>query len=274
MTVLGPLGPTWVAKVLILIGLAGILAAVIARAKGREFLPWLLYGLSLPIVALPHAIIAKRPSEDARAVFAMRPRTVAVVVTLALTNLVVLNYHRELFGRAWQYMMWESGVFESLTPINFLLGAFVFALAAAASEDRRRRWWLVSFVLADVVLAGEEVSWGQGQWLLDLDVPDFVNKYNPTTSLHNHILPGVGPIVVFFAIVFLFRVFYPLIQRFWHVPMPIGFLNAVLLTLLVAPLMRWDHEHYLFFDEVYEWSGSVLLLHLALYERWKWSFTR
>jgi len=37
--------------------------------------------------------------------------------------------------------------------------------------------------------------------------------------------------------------------------------------------MRFDHAHFLFFDEVYEWSGSVLLLHLALYERWGWSFT-
>src|SRR5207244_2524992 len=44
MTVLGPLGPMWVAKVLILIGLAGVLAAVIARAKGHAFLPWLMYG--------------------------------------------------------------------------------------------------------------------------------------------------------------------------------------------------------------------------------------
>ena len=56
--------------------------------------------------------------------------------------------------------------------------------------------------------------------------------------------------------------------------MSIGFLNAVLLTLLVAPFMRFDHEHFLFFDEVYEWSGSVLLLHLALWERWKCTFRR
>ena len=50
--------------------------------------------------------------------------------------------------------------------------------------------------------------------------------------------------------------------------------TPVLLTLLVAPFMRFDHEHFLFFDEVYEWSGSVLLLHLALWERGKCTFTR
>lgn len=165
---------------------------------------------------------------------------------------------------AWQYVMWEGGVIEGLTPINFLLGAAVFLLAAGtAHEDPIRRRWLVVYALADVVLAGEEISWGTGQIL----------QYNPQTTLH-HFLPGVGPIVVFFVIVAVFRLFYPAIRRLLKAPMAIGFLNAVLLTLVVAPLMRFDHAHYLFFDEVYEWSGSVLLLHLALYERWGWSFTR
>src|SRR5205814_9159683 len=101
----------------------------------------------------------------------------------------------------------------------------------------------------------------------------FVTKYNPQTTLH-HFLPGFGPIVIFFVIVAAFRLFHPAIRGLLKAPMPIGFLNAVLLTLLVAPLMKFDHEHFLFFDEVYEWSGSVRLLHLALYERWGWSFVR
>ena len=263
MTILGPLGPMWVAKILAILGLMGVLAAVVARMKGHAFLPWLMHGLSMPVVALPHALLAPR-----------RRATAAIIVVLALSNLILLNYHHELFGSAWQYVMWESGVIESLTPINFLLGALVFVLAAfAAGADRARRRWLIAYALADVVLAGEEVSWGRGQWLLDLDVPDFANKYNPQTTLH-HVLPGAGPIIIFFVIVAIFRVFYPVIHRRLRVPMSVGFLNAVLLTLLVAPLMRFDHEHFLFFDEVYEWSGSVLLLHLALYERWRWSFTR
>jgi hypothetical protein len=260
MTILGPLGPMWVAKVLAILGVMGVTAALVAWSKGQAFLPWLMHGLSMPVVALPHALIAPR-----------QRATTAVVVVLALTNLVLVNYHHELFGRAWQYVMWESGVIESLTPINFLLGALVFTLAALAATGARRRWLFV-YALADVVLAGEEVSWGQGQWLLDLDVPDFTNKYNPQTTLH-HVLPGVGPIIIFFVIVALLRVCHPLTQRYLGLPMSVGFLNAVLLTLLVAPVMRFDHEHFLFFDEVYEWSGSVLLLHLALYEKWGWSFT-
>ena len=41
-----------------------------------------------------------------------------------------------------------------------------------------------------------------------------------------------------------------------------------------SPSKTLTDAHFLFFDEVYEWSGSVLLLHLALYERWGWSFVR
>ena len=278
------------AKLLLAIGLAGFIAAVVARAKGHPFLPWLLHGVSLPIVALPHALIIGRkrapaaphaprvlappPAPRVLARLALRPATAVTVGVLAMVNVVALNYHRELFGAAWQYVMWEGGVIEGLTPVNFVLGALVFALAAwHARDDLSRRAWLIAYALVDVVLAGEEISWGTGQLLLDLDDPNFETKYNPQTTLH-HVLPGAGPIVIFFVIVAVFRVGYPIIRWLTRAPMSIGFLNAVLLTLLVAPFMRFDHAHYLFFDEVYEWSGSVLLLHLALWERWGWSFTR
>ena len=51
----GPLGPWWVARLLIAVALLGLAAALVARAKRRAFLPWLLYGVSLPLVALPHS---------------------------------------------------------------------------------------------------------------------------------------------------------------------------------------------------------------------------
>jgi len=279
---LGPLGPWWVAKLLVVVVLLGLTAALIARAKGHAFLPWLFYGASLPLIALPHAIGVAlsrdepvlHPAGPLERRLALRPKMAAVVAVVAVLDLVLVNFHRELFGGAWQYVMWEGGVIEALTPLNFLLGAVVFLLAAgAARDDPTRRRWLVVYALADVVLAGEEISWGTGQILLNLDDPSFETKYNPHTTLH-HLLPGVGPIVIFFLIVAVFRLFYPAVRRLLKAPMAMGFLNAVLLTLLVAPFMRFDHAHFLFFDEVYEWSGSVLLLHLALYERWGWSFVR
>ena len=276
---MGPLGPWWVAQLILAVGGLGLVAAVVARAKGLAFVPWLLYGVSLPVVALPHACIAGRGrgQGNGRGVLdrlAFRPNAAWIVLVLALIDVILVNFHRELFGTAWQYVMWEGGVIEGLTPLNFLLGTMVFFLAAyEARADRRRYRWLVVYALTDIFLAGEEISWGTGQILLDLDDPNFTTKYNPTTTLH-HFLPGVGPIIIFFIVVAIFRLFYPWMRRHLDVPMSIGFLNAVLLTLLVAPFMRFDHEHFLFFDEVYEWSGSVLLLHLALWERWKCTFTR
>ena len=44
--------------------LLGLIPAMIARSKGREFLPWWLYGALLFIVALPHALLMK-PKLDA-----------------------------------------------------------------------------------------------------------------------------------------------------------------------------------------------------------------
>src|SRR5205814_4665562 len=140
---LGPLGPWWVAKLLIAVVLLGVVAALVARAKGHPFLPWLVYGVSLPVVALPHAIsiVSKRDEPNLRVAgflerrLALRPHTAAVVAVLAVMNLALVNFHRELFGAAWQYVMWEGGIFEGLTPINFLLGAGVFLLAARAVRN-------------------------------------------------------------------------------------------------------------------------------------------
>src|SRR3989442_1760639 len=83
--------------------------------------------------------------------------------------------------------------------------------------------WLVFYAVVDVILAGEEISWGTGQILLDLNDPNFASKYNRPTTLH-HFLPGVGPIIIFFVIVAVFRVAYPAIRARWKTPMAIGFL--------------------------------------------------
>ena len=44
--------------------LLGLIPAKIARDKGREFVPWWLYGSALFIVALPHSLLM---SADAQA---------------------------------------------------------------------------------------------------------------------------------------------------------------------------------------------------------------
>jgi|GEM_PF-4194373 hypothetical protein len=48
---------------LLILLLIGLIPALIAQAKGHSFLIWWGYGAVLPIVALPHALLLKRPVE-------------------------------------------------------------------------------------------------------------------------------------------------------------------------------------------------------------------
>jgi hypothetical protein len=52
------------------------------------------------------------------------------------------------------------------------------------------------------------------------------------------------------------------------------FLEAILVTALGLVFMAFSFrdERFLSFDEVYEWSSSLLLLCLALYYRFGWVF--
>jgi RNA polymerase subunit RPABC4/transcription elongation factor Spt4 len=59
-----PFIQTYSINILIWAMIWGLIPAMIAAKKGRDFLLWWIYGALLFIVALPHSIIAK-PDEDA-----------------------------------------------------------------------------------------------------------------------------------------------------------------------------------------------------------------
>ena len=273
----------WTAAILG-IGLAG---AAVAAARGERFGPWCLFGLGLPLLALPSALLlgpgrAAGPAPRAHplhegpsrleALTACRPLTLWTVALLVALDAILVDFHRALFGRVWQHVMWEGGVLELLTTFNFLLGAVAFGLAAAASADRVRRGWLAVFAGAELVLAGEELHWFKGQIVLDLGDPDLARRYNPDHAALHSGLPGWLPILGFFIVILVLRLGHCFIVPRLRLPMPVGFLNAVLLTAVGVLLMRLDQDRYLLVDEVYEWSSSVLLLYLGLFARWGWFF--
>lgn len=201
------------------------------------------------------------------------PPVLGMVAALIAANAMLVNFHRELFPSAWRLVMWEGGVIENLTALNFLLAAVGFCLGAASSPPRsaRRRWWL-GLSLGALLLAGEETNYGQGMLFLNLADPAFASRYNPQHGTLHNLAPAFVPMLAFFVLLGGARIFYRHLLERIALPVPVGFLNAVLLTALALPLMRLDNDRYLFVDEVYEWSSSCLLLGLALHSRWRWFF--
>ena len=201
------------------------------------------------------------------------PGALALVLALTVTNLLLVNWAQPIFGRYWRHVMWEGGLVEDLTALQFLAGAVVFLLCAASSRyPRAHRFWFLAYALADLILTGEETNYGRGTLLLDLADPNFAANYNPQSGTLHNILPAIVPIAAFFVLIAVLRAFYrPIVSRL-RLPIPRGFQNAVLLTLLAAPFLPYADDRFLSADEVYEWSGSLLLLCLALYSRWGWFF--
>jgi hypothetical protein len=132
----------------------------------------------------------------------------------------------------------------------------------------------VAFALAELVLAGEEVNYGGGMLFLNLDDPEFASRYNPQHGAIHNLVPAFFPVLTFFIIVAGLRIFHRQIRRITPLPIPLGFLNAVLLTAVAVLFMQFADDRYLFVDEVFEWSLSCLLLCLALHSRWGWFFLR
>jgi hypothetical protein len=213
------------------------------------------------------------PAGPARAL-ECTPAALGLVAAVAATSVVLARWAEPLFGRYWRQGMWEGGLVEDLTALQFLAGAVIFVLAARAAARRSaRRRWLGLYALAMLVLAGEETNYGRGTLLLDLADPNFAASYNPQRgNLHNVLPEAYIPVAGFFVIVALLRVFHrPVVTRL-RLPMPRGFLNATLLLLLAAPFMPYADDRFLAVDEVYEWAGALLLLGLACACRWGWFF--
>ena len=198
------------------------------------------------------------------------PGALALVLAVTLTNLVLVRWAQPLFGRYWRHVLWEGGLVEDLTALQFLAGAVVFTFCAASSGYRRaHRRWFVVYALVMLVLAGEETNYGRGTLLLDLADPNFAASYNPQQgNLHNFLPEAYIPVAAFFVILAVLRVFHGPLVGWLGLPMPRGFLNAALLTVVAAPFMPYTDDRFLSIDEMYEWSGSLLLLCLACSYRW------
>jgi hypothetical protein len=187
---------------------------------------------------------------------------------LAAVNVVLVNWSQRIFGGWWQYVMWEGGVVEDLTALQFLLGAVVFAACAFQRvRPAADRAWLALYAVAELVLAGEETNYGTGTLFLDLADPNFAQTYNPQAhNLHNFLIEAYIPVLGFAIICGVLRAAYGAVVPRLRLPMRQDFLDAVLVSCVGVLFMVFSlgDERFLSIDEVYEWSCSLLLLCLAL----------
>lgn len=203
-------------------------------------------------------------------------RALGLALVLTAIDVALVNWAQPIFGRFWKHVMWEGGVVEDLTALQFILTGVVFALCALQRRQPRvHRVWFAVYSLAGFMLAGEETNYGTGTLFLDLASPDFAKTYNPQAhNLHNYLIEAYIPVLGFMVICAVLRVAWRIIVPRLRLPMSRDFLDAVLVTCVGVLFMVFSFfdDRFLSFDEVYEWSSSALLLGLALYYRFGWVF--
>ena len=208
----------------------------------------------------------------------MSPGARGLALALAAINVVLVNWSQPIFGRWWQYVMWEGGVVEDLTALQFLLGGVVFLLGALQrARATTARAWFALYALAEFVLLGEETNYGRGTLFLDLADPNFAQNYNPQAqNLHNFLIEAYIPVLALGIICAVLRWQYATLVPRLRLPMRKDFLEAILLTAVGLVFMAFSFfdDRFLSVDEVYEWSSSLLLLVLALSFRFGWVFRR
>jgi hypothetical protein len=89
----------------------------------------------------------------------------------------------------------ENGLLQDVTVLCYGASAvFFFRLVLRAlppHEPVLRRWWFLILALGCLVVAGEEINWGQS--LIPYETPDFLARTNiqHEVNLHNIELPGL-----------------------------------------------------------------------------------
>ncbi len=105
-----------------------------------------------------------------------------------------MHFLRELTPVVEEMFYGESGLFESITPVFCALAFFVYIHAAwvwtrGAGGARKGALILTLFALASLVIALEEISWGQHIWKWPTPQGLFSGNLQQETNLHNYLNP-------------------------------------------------------------------------------------
>jgi hypothetical protein len=206
----------------------------------------------------------------------MNGRRRADVLVVALLALVALGFLalEVLDRRTLERITVEDGAVESLQALLFLVAGVLFI--AAAVWRSASKVWCSLLGLGCILVAGEEISWGQR--ILGVGTPESLAEVNVQGETNLHNLEGVHGMVRGVAVLVLLAVFvvFPLLVARWEpagrladrwaIPRPPLVLIPVLLIGLAFQIVpRLIEGGAVFrFDEVGELYMVVLLLLFAV----------
>ncbi len=95
---------------------------------------------------------------------------------------------------AYAHLVAEDFEGEYATMVAYLGAGLLFLVDARRAPARSRKAISLAIGLVALLIAGEEVSWGQRIWskLLGFHVPEFIEEANRQSELNLHNLEGVG----------------------------------------------------------------------------------
>jgi hypothetical protein len=122
----------------------------------------------------------------------VRASWIYLVLAMIFASVPILLFYREPIIYA--HLVTEDFAGEYATSIGFAVAGLLFLVDALHAPARGRR--AVGFILGVIalVIAGEEVSWGERglRHLFGIDVPDSIRAINQQGEMNLHNLEGVG----------------------------------------------------------------------------------
>ncbi len=153
----------------------------------------------------------------------------------------------------WAPLYREDGLFEWLTFYGFVVAAVLFGAAAWRSirlgtASHGSQWLWLSFALISILIAGEEISWGQR--VFGWQTPDWLaeaNKQNET-NVHNLVqigwwYPFIATAMTVVMVVARWRL-RPRAPEFYRRAFP--------------PLVQWPSLAFIFVWTVFLYQGEVV----------------
>ena len=167
----------------------------------------------------------------------------------------------------------EDNLFEYLTVAFYLTGALLCMAGLVVSRQRGRsiaRYWLLGWALLFLLVAMEEISWGQR--MFGIETPEFIASHNGQDEVNLHNVASELVNRSFYSMVFLVGVVLPsammlsrafgnVISR-WGVPLPRGDMIvpfALALAFVAPALLTSTPEMVLFLAATFLWLSFALI---------------